>query len=557
MKVGLSDKDGAKAILRNVKRQWGVDLNKSEAQLGKTKLFVRTPETYFEFERLRLVAIGTWAAKIQRVYRKFSARRHLIKLRDQMGKLYQSVGKRRRRGSFCRPYDGDYLADQGLRSAMMDIINHYEESGEGTLPDENGTTVKIEYVDWAKRVVDGRDNVVRLQDCLVCLTREALYVMQEPNLDEQQEAKDRVSADGDENGKALPMLLLRRRTELEKLKGIEMSKLADDFVAVKVDKDRERGEPDRSHWVPDGGATSCMHTGIKFSLFTRRHHCRFSGNIYILSTISRCCDYLTPMPDLGWYKDVRIMDIYIGIPSSEVREDCLFVMERKTEFAATVKEVCGRMKGGGGRGSLKIGFSDVLSLDGGGIGEIQGLAPRRGDISFVTGSTVRRAQAGVVGTMGRFDAEFKYDRGSQRYIVTVPRDAGISDSVLKERSEREQKRKKKYERRKAKERQVREEAKRGEREEKREEERRKRVEEKRRKKREEKERRDREENGEGGAGGGKAEKIKDMARRSSAGRKQFGGGGGEGGGGDGGGGGGQMTELQKAMAKRRAKAEGV
>ena len=261
------------------------------------------------------------------------------------------------------------------------------------------------------------------------------------------------------------------------------------------------------------------------------------------------------MPDLGWYKDVRIMDIYIGIPSSEVREDCLFVMERKTEFAATVKEVCGRMKGGGGRGSLKIGFSDVLSLDGGGIGEIQGLAPRRGDISFVTGSTVRRAQAGVVGTMGRFDAEFKYDRGSQRYIVTVPRDAGISDSVLKERSEREQKRKKKYERRKAKERQVREEAKRGEREEKREEERRKRVEEKRRKKREEKERRDREENGEGGAGGGKAEKIKDMARRSSAGRKQFGGGGGGGGGGAGGGG--QMTELQKAMAKRRAKAEGV
>ncbi|GMI44191.1 hypothetical protein TrCOL_g5263 [Triparma columacea] len=318
-----------------------------------------------------------------------------------------------------------------------------------------------------------------------------------------------------------------------------MSKLADDFVAVKVDKDRERGEPDRSHWVPDGGATSCMHTGIKFSLFTRRHHCRFSGNIYILSTISRCCDYLTPMPDLGWYKDVRIMDIYIGIPSSEVREDCLFVMERKTEFAATVKEVCGRMKGGGGRGSLKIGFSDVLSLDGGGIGEIQGLAPRRGDISFVTGSTVRRAQAGVVGTMGRFDAEFKYDRGSQRYIVTVPRDAGISDSVLKERSEREQKRKKKYERRKAKERQVREEARR-EREEKREEERRKRVEEKRRKKREEKERRDREENGEGGAGGGKAEKIKDMARRSSAGRKQFGGGGGGGGGGDGGGGGGQI-----------------
>lgn len=453
------------------------------------------PETYFEFERLRLVAIGRWATKIQRKYRKFSARRHLIKFRDQMGKLYEGVGKRRRRGSFCRPYDGDYVSDPRLRSAMMDIINHYEESDEAALPDEGGSNVKVEYVDWVKRIVEDRNNIVRMQDCLVCLSREALYIMQEPNLDELHDANGMVSADGDENGKILPQLMLRRRIEMEKLRGVEMSKLPDDFLALKVDKEREKGEPEKSHWVENGEVNACMHTGNKFSFFTRRHHCRFSGNIYI----NRCCDYVIPMPDLGWYRGVRIMDLYIGIPSSEVKEDVLFVMERKTEFAATMKEVFGNVRGRGS-GGFKIGFNDVISLDGGGIGQIPGLAPRRGDISFVTGSTVKRANAGIVGTMGRFDAELKFDKGSQRYIVTVPRDAGISESVLKERAERERKRKRKYEKRKAREMGAREAA-RQEREEKREKERRKRVEEKRRKKREEKERRENEEGGGGGRRG--------------------------------------------------------
>ena len=98
MKIGMPDKEAAKSILRNVKREDKVDLNKNDAQLGKTKLFVRTPEMYFEFERLRIVAIGVWATKIQRVYRRYSSRRHLIKKRDEMAKLYEAAGKRRRRG---------------------------------------------------------------------------------------------------------------------------------------------------------------------------------------------------------------------------------------------------------------------------------------------------------------------------------------------------------------------------------------------------------------------------------------------------------------------------
>ena len=144
MNIGMPDKEAAKSILRNVKREYKVDFNKNDAQLGRTKLFVRTPEMYFEFERLRIVAIGVWATKIQRVYRRYSSRRHLIKRRDEMAKLYKSVGKRRRRGSFSRPYDGDYVSERAVRESLMDVIEYYEgKENEGALSGEGGNNLKV------------------------------------------------------------------------------------------------------------------------------------------------------------------------------------------------------------------------------------------------------------------------------------------------------------------------------------------------------------------------------------------------------------------------------
>lgn len=179
-------------------------------------------------------------------------------------------------------------------------------------------------------------------------------------------------------------------------------------------------------------------------------------------------------------------------------------------------------------------------------------ALRKGQITFVQGS-VPRGGIGGLGEGGCFDSTLRYDKGSGRYLVTVPHDGGISDDVLSSRLARLKKAARKVEKRRKAEKEARRTAN-EEREEERERERRERVAQKREKKRREKEEREREE-GEGG-GEGRREKA---VRRSSAGRKQFGGGGGggeEGGGGrEGGGGGEQLTELQKAMQKRRTKNE--
>ena len=79
---------------------------------------------------------------------------------------------------------------------------------------------------------------------LVALTKEALYLLSEPNADEVREASDCVSADGNENGTSLPHLLLRRRIELRKISGMVMSTLADDFLIMRVRGD-SRMEEDR------------------------------------------------------------------------------------------------------------------------------------------------------------------------------------------------------------------------------------------------------------------------------------------------------------------------
>jgi len=51
MKIDLSEKDGSKAILKAVVKKHNLKMDKAEAQLGRSKVFIRSPETYFELER--------------------------------------------------------------------------------------------------------------------------------------------------------------------------------------------------------------------------------------------------------------------------------------------------------------------------------------------------------------------------------------------------------------------------------------------------------------------------------------------------------------------------
>ena len=104
-----SDRDGARAIVKSAAKKLG--LKKEDVQFGRTKLFVRQPESFFALERMREKAVGGLVVCIQKAWRRFSSRRHFIVLQNATAKLYAAQGKARCRASIYRPYLGDYLQD--------------------------------------------------------------------------------------------------------------------------------------------------------------------------------------------------------------------------------------------------------------------------------------------------------------------------------------------------------------------------------------------------------------------------------------------------------------
>ena len=97
-----------------------------EAQLGKSKVFIKRPVTFFQLERMRTNRLNMYASRIK-VRHKFMGRkaRH-VALRSN---TYQSKGKARSRGSVFRPFDGTYLmVNQGFveeNDAMQRILDWY------------------------------------------------------------------------------------------------------------------------------------------------------------------------------------------------------------------------------------------------------------------------------------------------------------------------------------------------------------------------------------------------------------------------------------------------
>ena len=77
----------------------------------------------------------------------------------------------------------------------MDVIQHYEGNGDqGALSGEGGNSLRLEYVDWIKRAVEGRSGVLSLDRILVAMTKEALYLLSEPNADEIHDSSSQIGS---------------------------------------------------------------------------------------------------------------------------------------------------------------------------------------------------------------------------------------------------------------------------------------------------------------------------------------------------------------------------
>mgnify|MGYP002828957309 CR=1 FL=1 len=122
-----SDRDACDAIVRDCQSE--IPELSDEAQLGKSKVFIKRPATFFQLERMRTNQLNMYASRIQSAWHKFMGRKELVTLRATIGDTYQSKGKARSRGSVFRPFDGTYLmVNQGFveeNDAMQRILDWY------------------------------------------------------------------------------------------------------------------------------------------------------------------------------------------------------------------------------------------------------------------------------------------------------------------------------------------------------------------------------------------------------------------------------------------------
>ena len=342
-----SDRDGCKVILNQVAKQNMIPgLNKEECQLGKSKVFIRAPETYFAFERLLEIRRGDFVTRIQRAWRKHASQKDYNVMSNQIARIYRQNGKMRRRDSIFRPYSGDYLCElptsiqDQAREGIFKIIDHHNEKENILFVDSNVSTLHKSFSGNCKYEVI--KTLLVITDC-------AIYIC---SVSDVPGGKKRVdaevgclgSANSASNEKLIPFVVLRKRillgnkdkkdkTSPSLLHSVLLSKQADEAMVIKLRQASLLDRPIIDHWVKDDDTLKCHSTGEVFTFFSRRHHCRACGNVFM----DKVADYFQPLPDYGHYRPVRICDECVGFKSFEGNEDIVLLCARKSEIVAILQ----------------------------------------------------------------------------------------------------------------------------------------------------------------------------------------------------------------------------
>ncbi|XP_046434447.1 unconventional myosin-Ie-like [Neodiprion virginianus] len=114
-------KQGVEHILASVR------MDRGQYQLGKTKLFIKAPESLFMLEETRDRKYNAYARVIQKAFKKYFARKRQNKQKQEAASLLFGH-KQRRRASLNRNFVGDYI---GLDSKpqTMSLIGRREKVG--------------------------------------------------------------------------------------------------------------------------------------------------------------------------------------------------------------------------------------------------------------------------------------------------------------------------------------------------------------------------------------------------------------------------------------------
>uniref|UniRef100_A0AAQ4RM51 Osteoclast-stimulating factor 1 n=1 Tax=Gasterosteus aculeatus aculeatus TaxID=481459 RepID=A0AAQ4RM51_GASAC len=175
-----------------------VNMDTDQYQMGRSKVFVKNPESLFLLEEMRERKFDTFARIIQKSWRKYIARKKYEQMREEASDiLYNS--KERRKNSINRNFVGDYL---GLEQR----------------PELRQFLAKRERVDFADSVnkFDRRFKSIKRD---LILTPKGIYLI----------GREKVKK-GPEKGQIKEVL--KRKLEFGSLSGISLSTRQDDFFIL-------------------------------------------------------------------------------------------------------------------------------------------------------------------------------------------------------------------------------------------------------------------------------------------------------------------------------------
>lgn len=176
-----------------------VNIESGQFQMGKTKVFIKAPESLFLLEELRDRKYNEYALVLQKAFRKFNAVQYFLKLKNEAADLmYQK--KERRNLSVNRKFYGDYI-------------------GMDARPDMRILVQKRETVEFAQSVWKYDRKFTRQKRDLV-LTNKALYLI----------GREIVKDKGTREKKMT--VLLKRRIEFASVAKIALSHLQDNFLII-------------------------------------------------------------------------------------------------------------------------------------------------------------------------------------------------------------------------------------------------------------------------------------------------------------------------------------
>ncbi|XP_061414071.1 unconventional myosin-Ie-like [Lethenteron reissneri] len=186
------ERKGVEFLLRTV------NMDPDQYQMGRSKVFVKAPESLFLLEEMRERKYDGYARAIQKAWRKHVAHKRYMKMREEASDILLNK-KERRRNSLNRNFVGDYL---GLddRPELRQFL---------------GKRDRVDFADSVNKY-DRRFKSVKRD---LILTPKGLYMI----------GREKVTK-GPDKGQVREVL--KRHIELNKIEGVSLSTLQDDFFIV-------------------------------------------------------------------------------------------------------------------------------------------------------------------------------------------------------------------------------------------------------------------------------------------------------------------------------------